>query len=159
RQSQQDLQRATIGALTQVDKTHMLPKGDIEFPKDWKARPPRRSSDEVPMTAKEVKLLRALNSTISLQFSNQRLQDVIEYIQDRTGQSIILDKTSLEDAGVTYDTPVSLSLKGVTLRTALQKLLRDQGLTYVIKDEAIQVVTPTQAGQMLRTQIYYVGDL
>ena len=159
RQAQQDQERATMGAWGQVEKARTLPKGDIEFPKDWKARPPRRSSDDVAMTAKEVKLLRALNSTISLQLNNQRLQDVIEYIQDRTDQSIVLDKTAMDDAGVTYDTPVTVNLKGVTLRTALQKVFRDLGLTYVIKDEVIQVVTPAQASQIMRTQVYYVGDL
>ncbi len=159
RQSQQETERSNMGALAQVEKSRTIPKDDIEFPKNWKTRQPRRSSDEVPITAKEAKLLRALDATVSLQLSNQRLQDVVDYIQDRTGQTIILDKQAMEDAGVSYDTPVNVNLRGVTLRTALQKVFRDLGLTYVIKDELIQVVTPAQASQITRTQVYYVGDL
>jgi hypothetical protein len=159
RQSQQEQERAVAGALSQVEKARVPPKGDIEYPKDWKARAPRRSSDEVPMTAKERSLLRSLDSAISLKFTNHRLQDVVDYLQDRTGQTIILDKTAMDDAGLSYDSPVTVNLKNVTVRTALRKIFRDLGLTFVVKDEVIQVVSPAQAAQMMRTQIYYVGDL
>ncbi len=142
RQNQLDQERGTMGALTQVEKTRTLPKDDIEFPKDWKTRAPRRPVDEVPLTAKEKAILRALDSTVSLKFTNNHLQDVIEYIEDRTGQTVILDKAALNDIGVTYDSPVTVTMKNVTLRTALYRILRDLGLTFVVKDEAIQVVTP-----------------
>ncbi|HLN29498.1 MAG TPA: hypothetical protein VK395_17245 [Gemmataceae bacterium] len=159
RQSQQEQQRGVAGALAQADKATIIPKGDVEYPKDWKARTAKRSSGEVPTTAKEQSLLRALNSTISLKFTNSRFQDVIDYIQDRIGQTIVLDKTALDEIGVTYDSPVTLNLKEVTVRTGLHKILGDLGLTYVIKDEVIQVVSPTQAAHMMRTQVYYVGEL
>jgi len=159
RQTQQEQQRGVAGALAQADKATIIPKGDVEYPKDWKARTAKRSSGEVPMTAKEKNLLRALNSTISLKFTNRRFQDVIDYIQVRIGQTIVLDKLALDEIGVTYDSPVTLNLREVTVRTGLHKILADLGLTYVIKNEVIQVVSPTQAAQMMRTQVYYVGEL
>jgi hypothetical protein len=47
----------------------------------------------------------------------------------------------------------------MSLRTALRKFLGDNGLTYVIKDEAIYVTTPRRAREMMETRAYYMGDL
>jgi hypothetical protein len=38
-------------------------------------------------------------------------------------------------------------------------MLADLGLTYVIKDEAIQITTPARARDMMVTRVYYIGDL
>jgi hypothetical protein len=54
---------------------------------------------------------------------------------------------------------VSLQARGVSARTALRQILAAQGLTFVVKDEAIQVVTVEKARDMLVTRAYYLGDL
>jgi hypothetical protein len=159
RQLEDDQERRTAGSLAQVERARSLPAGEIEYPKDWKPGVRKRSAETVPTTAQERAVLRALDSPISVQFRNTRFQDVIDYIQDRTGQTIILDNRALEEAGVSYDSPVNLTLKGVSLRFVLLKVLRDLGLTYVVKDEAIQVVSPRQAAEMMSVRVYYVGDL
>jgi hypothetical protein len=84
---------------------------------------------------------------------------VIEYLQKVTGQTILTDKQSLDEANVTYDTPVTLRLPKVATRTVLKRVLGDLGLTYVIKDESIQVTTPARAKDMMVTRAYYIGDL
>jgi hypothetical protein len=158
-QLQREQERRTAGALAQIERSRTVPAGDIEFPKDWKERTKRRSAETVPTTAKERAILRALVAPITVQFRDTRFQDVIEYLQDRTGQTILLDKAALDDAGVSYDTPVTLKLRGVTLRSVLLKVLRDLGLTYVVKEQAIQVVSPRQAADMMSVRVYYIGDL
>jgi hypothetical protein len=60
---------------------------------------------------------------------------------------------------VTYDTQVTLAAKTVTARTILRKILGEFGLTYVIKDGAIQVMSALKAKDMMVTRAYYVGDL
>src|SRR5207245_2092143 len=96
---------------------------------------------------------------LSVSFKNSRFEDVTEYLHTVSGLPIIMDKTALEEAAVTYDTPVTLQVKGVSVRSLLRKILGDLGLTYVIKDEAVQVVTAQQARQMLVVRVHYVGDL
>ena len=64
-----------------------------------------------------------------------------------------------DEAGVKYDTPVTLKLKAVTVRTVLKMVLRDLGLTYVIKDEMIQVTTPDKAKDMMIIKVYSIADL
>src|SRR5207253_2401275 len=105
----------------------------------------RKGSNDVPLTAKERVILRTLDSTISVAFSNSRFEDVSDYLQTLTGLRIVMDKTALEEAGVTYDSPVTLRVNGVTVRSLLRKILGDLGLAYIVKDEAIQIVTAQQA--------------
>jgi hypothetical protein len=160
RQLQLERERRTSGALRDVDKTALPPKGDVEFPRDWKARTQdRKNMNEVPLTAKERAILRALDSTISVRFKNSPFESVIEYLQTTTGQPILLNRSALEAKEVTYETPVTVEVKGVTLRFLLRKVLNDLGLAYVIKGEAIQVVTAEQAREMTTTRVQYVGDL
>ena len=45
------------------------------------------------------------------------------------------------------------------MRTLLKKVLSDVGLTYIVKDNVIQVTTPEIAKQTLTTRTYYMGDL
>jgi hypothetical protein len=159
RQLQNERERRTGDVIRNVDRSGLPSKGDIEFPKDWKERTKNRTPVTTRMTAKEKAVLSALDSLISVRFRDSRLEDVIEYIQDRTGQSIVLDKVALEDVGVSYDSPVSVSVKGVTVRFLLRKILGDLGLTYVVKDEVIQVVSTKQAKDLMSVQVYYIGDL
>ena len=47
----------------------------------------------------------------------------------------------------------------VSARTVLRALLQSQGLTFVVKDNIIQVVTIEKAQSMLTTKAYYIGDI
>jgi hypothetical protein len=160
RQLQNDRERRGTDVLREVDKTALLPKSDFELPRDWKTRTQnRKGSNELPLTAKERAILQALDSTISVSFKNSRFEDVIEYLQTVTGLPIIVPKAGLEEVGAAYDTPVTLQVKGVTVRSLLRKILGDIGLTYVIRAEAIQAVTPQQARDMQVVRVHYIGDL
>jgi hypothetical protein len=159
RQLQNERERGTAGIIREVDKTGLSPKGDVEFPKDWKTRTKGRTGSNVQMTAKEKAVFQALNSTMSVRFKDSRLEDVIEYLRTIAGLNILFDPVSMEDAGVTYDSPVSVNVKGVTVRFLLRKIVADLGLTYVIKDEVIEVMSPKKAQDLMVARTYYVGDL
>jgi hypothetical protein len=158
RQLQTDRERGTNDALREVDRSSVHSKGDIEFPKDWKERTKNRST-KPKLTAKEMAIFRGLGSVISVKFKDTHLEDAIEYLQTYLGQPIVLDPLAMEELGLKYDTPVTLSLNRVTLRTVLTKIVRDLGLAYVIKDEVIQVTTPKKAQEMMVTHVYSVADL
>jgi hypothetical protein len=158
RQLQADRERGTNDALREVDRTSVIPKGDVEFPKDWKERTKNRST-KPKLTAKEMAIFRGLGSVISVKFKDTHLEDAIEYLQTYLGQPIVLDPLAMEELGLKYDTPVTLSLNRVTLRTVLTKVVRDLGLAYVIKDEVIQVTTPKKAQDMMVTHVYSIADL
>jgi hypothetical protein len=65
----------------------------------------------------------------------------------------------LEEIGLSADQPVSITLKNVTLRSFLRLMLRELDLTYMIKDEVMQITTIEAAEQNLVNKVYPVGDL
>ncbi|HLJ96007.1 MAG TPA: hypothetical protein VKU02_22725, partial [Gemmataceae bacterium] len=158
RRLQRDHERQLASAFRDIDRAATLPSGDVEFPKDWKERTKGRTT-AVPLTAKEQSLLRALNTTISVNFRNSKLEDVIEFLQTYTGQAILLDREAMKEIEISYDTAITLNVKGVAVRTVLRRILADLGMTYVIKDETIQATSAQRAKEMMTVRRYYVGDL
>ena len=51
------------------------------------------------------------------------------------------------------------TLRSITLRSALRLILKDLELTYVVRDEVLQITTPEDAESQLITKVYPVGDL
>jgi hypothetical protein len=148
----------SLGVLRGIDESAKLPASDYDLPPDWVEKSKRRSP-ETKLTPREKALLDALKAPITVDFNNDTFSSIIEYLQKVTGQTILVDKNALEEANVTYDTPVTLRLPKVSTRTVLKRMLADLGLTYVIKEEAIQITTPARAREMMVTRAYYVGDL
>jgi hypothetical protein len=114
------------------------------------------------LTAKEVALLKALNSTITVEFNKDSLKSVLEFLSERVPDvTIYLDEASLKDVGIEdySDAKVTFRKNKVTVRTLLKKAFADLGLTYVIKDGAINVITPDRMKDYLVTRTYPVGDL
>jgi hypothetical protein len=143
-----------------IDKSASLPKGDIEFPPPDQWARLTKARGQKKLTEKEQNILKTLDSSIKVDFKDSRLEDVIDYLQTRTGLSIILDKTALDEAGVTNESLVSANFKqGVSVRTLLRVVLNKVNLTYIVKDEAITVLTPERAKNTMVTRTYYLGDL
>ena len=147
------------GTLTQVDKSARPPASDYDFPPDWLEKSKRRSP-LAKLTAEEKSLLEALRKLVKVDYNNDTFQSVIDHLSKQLGHNILLDKQAMEEANVTYDTPITLRFdKPVAARTALRRVLADVGLTYVIRKENIEVTTIARAREMMTTRTYYIGDL
>jgi hypothetical protein len=83
----------------------------------------------------------------------------MDYFQQLHGIEIQLDKRVLAAAGVDGDMPITRSLKGVTLRSALKLMLGDLDLTYVIRHEVLLITSKTAAESMTDIRVYPVADL
>jgi hypothetical protein len=163
--TQADLIREREKNRTRIDRgieeSAVLSTADpIEFPPYWKELTERRKKMvEQQLTKKEVALLKTLNSTMSVDYDNEKFKAVINHLQDKTGLTIIVDEASLNDAGTDYDAPVTFKIQKVTVRTVLKKILGDKGLTYIIKEGAIQVMTPKKAAEHTVVRAYQIDDL
>jgi hypothetical protein len=51
----------------------------------------------------------------------------------------------LEEASISPDTPVTKSLRGITLRSALKLLLNDLDLAYVVQNGVLTITTKEEA--------------
>ena len=112
------------------------------------------------LTEKEAKILKTLNSTITIDYKAEyKFKTVLEELQDKTSLILIMDQASVQDLNLDYDDPVKLKLGKVTVRTALKKILGDRGLTYIIKEGALQVMTPKRAAEHTVIRSYPVEGL
>jgi len=148
-----------MATIDQVGKSAIPAASDYELPSDWLERTKKRSP-ESKLTAQEKALLDSLKKPVNVDYNMQTIQSVLDHLSKQMGQDILTDKQSMEEANVTYDTPITLRFnKPVSARTALKRVLADVGLTYVIRKEHIEVTTIARAKEMLTTRTYYVGDL
>jgi hypothetical protein len=142
-----------------LDRASVPPSRDVEFPAYW-AKLSKLPTRQVgpKLTEKEKDLIRALSSTLSVDFDKEGFRNVINYLAEKTGTTIFLDKESLREKEVEYDDPVSFSAKKVTYRTILRKILADKGLTYILRDGMIEVVTQQKAREAMVTRTYPISD-
>jgi hypothetical protein len=158
----QKLRGQQSSGLTAADRgvhESAAPSGkDMEFPKNWTDLVAKRGKG-VEMTKAEKALMKALDTVIEANFDNLRFEDVIKYLEDKTGVTILLDKLAMEQQAVSYETLVKFRARKVTMRTVLRRILADVGLTYYIKDETIQVTSPDKAKDITSIRTYYLGDI
>jgi len=115
---------------------------------------------ELPRPSEGEKRIRAaLQSPTQLVFNETPLHEAVDYLKKYHHIEIQLDRKSLDDLGITGDTPITVNLKGLSLRSALRLILKEHGLTYVIEDEVLLITTPEEAENRLATKVYPVADL
>jgi hypothetical protein len=119
----------------------------------------------LPAGGNEALIEQALATPTQMEFTDQPLTDVLDYLKDYHSQKlghpfeIQLDNKALIDAGIAKDTPVTTNLKGISLRSALDLMLRELQLTWTIDDEVLLITTPEEAENRLTTKVLDVADL
>lgn len=107
----------------------------------------------------EAAIEKALEDKATCEFIETPLADVADFLRDRYRINIMLDKKALDGTKVDASSTVTMSVKDVSLRSALELLLRPLKLTWTIHDEVLLITTPEEAGKMLTTKVYQVADL
>lgn len=112
-------------------------------------------------TAAELKILNALDSTTQMEFIDTPLSEVIEYLKDMHAIEIQLDQRTLDDVGIGTDTPITRSIAGIKLRSALRLLLADLDMTYIVRDEVLLITTreSARAPENMIVRLYPVAAL
>jgi hypothetical protein len=102
---------------------------------------------------------RALRSPTEVDFVDTPLRDALEYLANLQRVRIVPDAPKLHAEGVAMDTPVTISLKDVTLESALDLLLSPLQLDFMIKDEVLRITTAAEERQTFQMEVYPVRDL
>ena len=113
---------------------------------------------EVEKKAEE-RIRAALAKKVTLDFIETSLGDALASITDDSAIPIVMDRAALEFAHIDLDVPITISISGVTLRSALRWMLRDLDLTTTVRDETLLVTTPDQAEEHIIVSVYPVRDL
>ena len=102
----------------------------------------------------EKKIYQALYTPTQFDFVQVPLAAAIEYLKQLHGIEIQLDRYELEYEGIGTHTPITRSLKGITLRSALRLMLRELDLTYVVEDDVLLITTQAAARKKLKPRVY-----
>jgi hypothetical protein len=119
-----------------------------------------RAQHAMPLLGeKESAIEAALSQPTIVQFAARPLADVVESLANRHEIQIQFDGKALADAHIDKATPITHHVHDVKLRSALDLLLRDLGLTTVVLDEVLLITTKSEAQNIVTTRVYPVADL
>jgi hypothetical protein len=144
-------------ALNDVQRSALPAKKDMELAPDWRERQELRKRLEPRLGPDEERILAALEKPAGPSVTNLPFEETLQSLSTLSNQPLYIDEPSLEVVGADKRRPVSIP-NGVSIRTALRIVLQSQGLTFVIRDKAIVVLSLEKARESLVTRAYYLGD-
>jgi hypothetical protein len=100
--------------------------------------------------------------TSPLQYEDQPLNEIVEALSQEYELPILIDQRALENFGMSPDVEVSVNLRNMSLRSALNLILRQpalEDLVYTIDNEVLMITTEEYANDRLTVAIYRVDDL
>lgn len=117
-----------LKTLEQVELSHVPfpdePPVLFPAPEVWKALSERRkqyaSVDLHKSSKAEDRIAAELDKQTDVDFQDQPLTDVVTFLADFHNIPIIIDNEALTEEGIAPDTPVTRTLTGVKLRSALE---------------------------------------
>jgi len=101
----------------------------------------------------------ALEKRVEFDFSETSLFDVLGHVKNTFGINVKPDRQALDDVGIPDDTPVTIRVSGITLRSALALILEPLDLAWLIDDGVLLISTPEEEERRRSVGIYSVGDL
>jgi hypothetical protein len=118
-----------------------------------------RSRPLIPQSSVDRRILTALEKPCVMEFVETPLKDAVQYLQDQLQIPIVLNTKTLNDAGINPDTPVTTSFRSGRAAAQLEMMLEQLDLTYVLRDEVVQITTPDDAESQLHTRLFNVRSL
>src|SRR5262249_23606973 len=94
---------------------------------------------------KELEIEHRLRTPVNLNFTDQSLESVIEELSSWHNINIVPDFASLDQEGISLKRPVTLKVQDISLKSALELLLHNLHLTYVLQDEVLLITTERHA--------------
>lgn len=158
-------ERLVLEGLNDAEKQpgHRSIANGVDYDEErWKQARNRKGTE--PMTlgkpSEKQKLIEQLLTTpITVSFDSTPLRTVLGELQDYHGINVVPDLPAMQEAGVNLESPISIKLEKVSLKSALNLILHQVRLTHLIKDEVLMVTTEDNAKGKNETKIYSVADL
>jgi hypothetical protein len=123
---------------------------------------PKQDGLVVTMTDADpnAKIYEALQSQVGMDwgYADSPLSDVVDNIREVYAVNVVLDLNALEEAGLAPDLPITSSLVGVTLQTALEMIFRQHDLAFTIHSGVLIITTKDGADTNLSHETFDVSD-
>jgi len=96
---------------------------------------------------------------VGLEFQDEPLESVVNFLQSDYNIPVQMDVKAMEDSGLSPDQPITIKVRNVSLKSALRLMLRPKNLTYIVANEVLIITTPDEAESQLLVCVYDVRDL
>ena len=111
-------------------------------------------------TEQDLEIERKLRHPVPLDFKDEPLQNVLDYLSKLTDVNMHLDPQALAEYGVSASVPVTIQVRDeIMLKSALNLILEPHHLAYVIKDEVLKITSEQQREGEVYREVYSVADL
>jgi hypothetical protein len=108
----------------------------------------------------EQQIRAALLDPTNLEFVETPLKEALTYISDKHKIDTQYDMVALRDAGIDPTAiPVSINVHEIKLLSALNLILSQNDLAFIIENEVLQITTKQKADAKLIMRTYDVSDL
>ncbi len=151
-----DLNSAKPPLDSRIDSRRGAKNGEKTNQGDLRSNAAAGSGDPRRAQVKRNSVRERLQNRISLAMENAPLSQVIEHIGREAKIDVRLHSDALEESGIGTDTPVSISVDGISTAIALQLLLQPIQLGYLIENETLLV---TSAARIAKTPVEVQLDL
>ncbi|HEV2972113.1 MAG TPA: hypothetical protein VGY55_19225 [Pirellulales bacterium] len=158
-------EEAVVKAFEDVDRAGVPFNDDIRFinKPDWERLTKTRmqlADDKQRRSAGDLEIEQKLTTPVSLKFHQAALGEVLAYLQKVTQVNMHIDQQGLQAEGVTTDQPISIDLtRDIQLKSALALILEPLHLSYVIKNEVLDITSEDKRHGQVITKSYPVADL
>jgi hypothetical protein len=125
---------------------------------DFRLTSKREPVKPKPLTAIDDVLDKPLEKP--LEFNEAPVRDVTDRFRQVAGIDVLVDHKALQGAGLDLDTPFTARLPaGLPLATALEMALRGADLTWIVRDDLLEITTPERAEARPLMRVHDVADL
>jgi hypothetical protein len=107
----------------------------------------------------DARVLKALEEPAEFALTDVQLGTFVQQITEKHKISVKLDVAALTADGKGPETILNGKTTGTSLRSALRLFLDEQGLTFVVRNDTLQVTTRKAAEVLTATRLYQVHDL
>ncbi|HEV3344949.1 MAG TPA: hypothetical protein VG125_31525 [Pirellulales bacterium] len=145
--------------LAGVNLEYVVRANDLLIVTEEKARLLNRWPTGSIKAANDARISETLEQSTEFEFNEQPLTDVVQYLKQKHGLDIQLDESGLKEAGVGVETPISRTVAGITLESALDLVFTGLDLAWLIRDEVLLVTSTARAKGLIETRVYPVLDL
>lgn len=107
----------------------------------------------------EERIEQKLTEQTAIEFVDTPLIDGLAFLEDMHECPITWDEAAINEAGIRVDPPITIRLKGVTLRNALELMLGGHQLDFLVANESLRITTKTAAAKHFETRVYETRHL
>jgi len=148
-------------AWAEENRSHN-PFGDVKSVSHEKTDKASPAPTPTTVSARQ-KIEAALDSKLKapLMFEDTPLDDILNTLQLDFEIPILFDNSALDELAISPETEISINLRNISLRSALNLMFRQPGtedLTYIIDEEVLLITTEERANETLQVRLYRVDD-